>query len=69
MLVMRLAPRQRIAPMSSVFIFFDVGRVNSGANAAKADMISGVIAGKSLCLIVFANLKIPGLLALATHFR
>ena len=50
-------------------MFFHVGRVNSGANAAKADVIFGVIAGKSLCLIVFSNLKIPALLALATHFR
>ena len=68
MLVMRLAPRQRIAPISSVFMFFHVGLVNSAANAAKADIISGVISGKSLCLIVFLKLKIPALLALATHF-
>jgi hypothetical protein len=46
MLVIRLAPRQRIAPINSVFMFFHVGRVNSGANAVKADIISGVIASQ-----------------------
>jgi hypothetical protein len=33
-------------------MFFQVGRVKRGANAAKTDIISCVITGKSLCLIV-----------------
>ena len=63
MLVMRLAPRQRIAPMNSVLRFFHVGRVNSGENTAKTDIISGVIIGNSLSLIGFVNLKTLGLSA------
>ena len=47
-LVMRLAPRQRIAPTNSVLMFFQVGRVKRGANAAKTDIISDVIAGQVL---------------------
>lgn len=65
MLVMRLAPRQRMAPINSVFMFFQVGRVKTGANADKTHIISGVIAGKSLYRIVFANLKILVLSAYA----
>jgi hypothetical protein len=32
-----------MAPMKSVLILFQVGRVNKGAKAAKTDIVSGVI--------------------------
>jgi hypothetical protein len=55
-----------MAPIKSVFMFFQVGRVKIGANAVKTDIISGVIASNSLYRMVFSNLKILVLSALAT---
>ena len=69
MLVIRRAPRQRIAPIINVLMFFQVGRVKRGANVAKTDMISGVIAGKSLYLVVFADATILVLSVLTTTFE
>ena len=67
MLVIRLAPRQRMAPINNVFMFFQVGRVKRGANAVKTDIISGVIAGQSLYLIVFRELQDTRFSALTTN--
>ena len=47
-------------------MFFQVGRVKRGVNTAKTDIISGVIAGKSLYLVVFSDATILVLSVLTT---